>query len=192
VPKIGQQFPVLFPSGVTYTIGKSDYTKDWFFQQVPTFDEAMSKAAAAAAPPRRRFGATTGPTSVVFTPPAGYGDMFGPPAMGRATTFTILFDMPDAPHGKATLRVALCATGARSIAVAVNDKPAGQISPGFGDGVISDHGTHGIWRELELPFDASLMQQGTNSMKLTVPEGNVTAGVIYDYLRLELDESAKM
>jgi rhamnogalacturonan endolyase len=112
--------------------------------------------------------------------------------MGRATTYTILFDMASAPHGKATLRVALCATGARSIAVAVNDKSAGQIMPGFGDGVISDHGTHGIWRELELPFDASLMQQGQKSMKLTVPEGNVTAGVIYDYLRLELDDSAKM
>jgi len=25
----------LFPNDITYTIGKSDYHKDWFFEQVP-------------------------------------------------------------------------------------------------------------------------------------------------------------
>ena len=206
VPKIGQQLPVLFPSGVTYTIGKSDYAKDWFFQQVPTFDEAMSKDAAAAAATaataaspqrggRRRVQAGRpaqgrGPSDADCWRTAaavGFGDTFGPPALGKATTYTILFDMPSAPTGKATLRVALCATGARSIDVAVNDQTGGDlwIRPGvIGDGVISDHGTHGIWRELALPFDASLLKAGRNSMKLTIPEGNVTAGLIYDYLRL--------
>jgi len=29
------QYPKLFPNDVTYTIGKSDYHKDWFFEQVP-------------------------------------------------------------------------------------------------------------------------------------------------------------
>jgi hypothetical protein len=27
-------------------------------------------------------------------------------------------------------------------------------------------------------------------MKLTIPAGDLTAGIIYDYLRLELDENA--
>jgi hypothetical protein len=29
-------------------------------------------------------------------------------------------------------------------------------------------------------------------MKLTVPAGSLTSGIMYDYLRLELDESAVM
>jgi rhamnogalacturonan endolyase len=34
------------------------------------------------------------------------------------------------------------------------------------------------------------MKPGENAMTLTVPEGEVTSGVVYDYLRLELDENA--
>jgi rhamnogalacturonan endolyase len=29
------RYPLLFPNDITYTIGKSDYHKDWFFEQVP-------------------------------------------------------------------------------------------------------------------------------------------------------------
>jgi hypothetical protein len=34
------------------------------------------------------------------------------------------------------------------------------------------------------------MKAGDNVMKLTIPEGGLTSGVIYDYLRLELDAAA--
>ena len=34
------------------------------------------------------------------------------------------------------------------------------------------------------------MKQGTNVLKLIVPAGPVNNGVIYDYVRLELDEPA--
>jgi rhamnogalacturonan endolyase len=36
-------------------------------------------------------------------------------------------------------------------------------------------------------FDASLLKAGTNTITLTVPAGTLTAGIIYDYLRLELE-----
>ena len=42
----------------------------------------------------------------------------------------------------------------------------------------------------EVPFDGSLLQAGENTLVLTVPAGPLTSGVIYDYLRLELDETA--
>ena len=29
------RYPLLFPNDITYTVGKSDYHKDWFFEQVP-------------------------------------------------------------------------------------------------------------------------------------------------------------
>ena len=72
----------------------------------------------------------------------------------------------------------------------VNDAQAGNISLPIGDGVISSHGQHGIWVENEFSFDASLLKQGQNTLKLTIPEGNVNNGVIYDYIRLELADGA--
>ena len=48
-----------------------------------------------------------------------------------------------------------------------------------------------MWREYTQAFDASLLKAGENSLTLTVPAGEVTSGVVYDYLRLELNEDAK-
>ena len=91
---------------------------------------------------------------------------------------------------QATLRLALCGTGARTIDVTVNNQPAGRVDRLLGDGAIARHSIQGLWYERELAFDASLMTKGTNVLKLIVPAGPVNNGVIYDYLRLELDESS--
>jgi rhamnogalacturonan endolyase len=88
------------------------------------------------------------------------------------------------------LRVAICGSGARSVAVTVNNKPAGQIMLNGQDTVITRQGSQGNWYERDVPFDAAMMKQGENVMTLTVPAGLVNNGVLYDYLRLELDESA--
>ena len=42
-----------------------------------------------------------------------------------------------------------------------------------------------MWREYTQKFDASLLKPGENEMQLTVPAGELTSGVVYDYLRLE-------
>ena len=161
-PEISLRYATLFPHDVTYTIGRSDFRKDWFFQQVPHNEDPAAKAV---------------PYAGVRTP-------------GRATPFSILFDLPAAPRGHATLRLAICGTGAKSIAVAVNDRPAGEVDDLTGDGVITRHSSQGLWYEREVGFDASLMQAGRNVLTLTVPAGPVNNGIIYDYLRLELDDSA--
>jgi rhamnogalacturonan endolyase len=103
----------------------------------------------------------------------------------------VAFDLASAPKGKATLRLAICGTGTRSLAVAVNDQPAGTVSLPQGDGAITRHSVQGIWYERELAFDAALLKPGANDLKLTVPAGPVNNGVIYDYLRLELDQSVQ-
>lgn len=107
---------------------------------------------------------------------------------GRATPFAIRFDQPKAVVGTAVLRLAVSGTGTRNIAVAVNGKPAGTVDLGVVDGIISRRQMQGIWRERELRFDASLLSAGANTLTLTVPAGALTAGVVYDYLRLELIE----
>ena len=80
------------------------------------------------------------------------------------------------------------AAPARTIEVDVNGQPAGQVDRLIGDGAIARHSSQGLWYERELSFDASLLKQGTNVLKLIVPAGPINNGVIYDYLRLELDD----
>ena len=57
------------------------------------------------------------------------------------------------------------------------------------DGVISRHQVQGLWYEREFRFDASLLREGDNQLVLTIPAGSNNSGAVYDYLRLELDES---
>ena len=107
---------------------------------------------------------------------------------GLATTWSVTFDLPAAPHGKATLRLALAATSARHIDVTVNDQPAGTTGPLPDTATIRRDGIRGYWRERDIAFDASLMKAGTNVLQLTIPAGGVMSGVEYDYLRLELND----
>ncbi len=154
-----------FPNDVNFVIGQSDYAKDWYFQHVPHVGEGAV------------------PNGIV-----------GGGGAGRASPWTITFDLPKAPAGGvATLRVAIAGgnAGGGGIAVTVNDQPVGAIRmKEGGDSTVGRNGIQGLWYEREVPFPATLLHAGPNVMKLTVPAGGATAGVIYDYLRLELDETA--
>jgi rhamnogalacturonan endolyase len=110
---------------------------------------------------------------------------------GRATTWTIKFNMDSAPKGQAALRVALAgADGGGGLTIAVNGKNAGTLYP-IATNALRYNTNKSVWQELTQKFDAGLMKQGENEMSLTVPAGEVTSGVVWDYLRLELDENAK-
>lgn len=148
------EYPKLFPNDVNYTIGQSDYRKDWFFEQVPHADQPD---------------------------PTGRGN-------GRATTWTINFTLPQDLKGKATLRLALTGVSARSIDVSVNDKPADTVNGLVYNATINRDGLQGSWLEKDVTFDAALMKEGKNVLKLTIPAGGLTSGIIYDYLRLEVNE----
>jgi rhamnogalacturonan endolyase len=148
------EYSKLFPNDVNYTIGKSDWTKDWFIYQVPH---------------------TIGDEST------GRGQ-------GRATTWTIHFNMGrEAPRGgKAVLRLALDGVSARSIDVGVDGKSAGQVTGLVYNATINRDGIEGSWVEKDASFDASLLKAGENAITLTVPEGGLTSGISYDVVRLEL------
>jgi rhamnogalacturonan endolyase len=102
------------------------------------------------------------------------------------TTWSVLFDLPEAPQGNATLRLAFAATSARSLTVKMNDQPADDVGGLIDTASIRRDGIRGYWYERDVTFDASLMKQGTNVLKLTIPPGNSMSGIEYDYLRLEL------
>ena len=162
-PGIPLEYAKLFPNDVNFVVGKSDYRKDWFFQQVPHNED----------------------------PNAPTGGFNGIPTIGRATPFAVTFDVASAPRGRATLRIALCGTQVRQLDITVNDQAAGKITLAQGDGAVTRHGRQGMWYERELPFDAAMLKSGTNVLKIIVPSSQITNGILYDYVRLELDENAR-
>jgi rhamnogalacturonan endolyase len=107
---------------------------------------------------------------------------------GDATTWTVVFDVPKDLVGRATLRLAMAGTEARSLQIGVNGKPVGELVALPNTMVIHRDSDRSAWAEYDLPFNAAAMHAGENALTLTVPAGPVTAGVEYDYLRLELDE----
>jgi rhamnogalacturonan endolyase len=185
----------MFPNDVNYTIGKSDFTKDWFYAQYQRVNVPAASVAVPATMPTTM--PTTIPTTVTATGPAttpatnrggfGRGGMGG---MGggapRGTTWTINFDLAQPPKGKATLRFGIATANTSQIQLAINDQPAGALTNLPTDSALGRNGIQGIWYEREIAFDAALMKPGANTAKLTISSG----GIIYDYLRLELNESA--
>jgi rhamnogalacturonan endolyase len=107
---------------------------------------------------------------------------------GRATTWTIHFDVPKAESldGHAILRLALDGVAARNIDVGVNGTPAGQVTGLTYNATVNRDGIEGSWEEKDVSFDAAMLHPGENTITLTLPAGGLTNGVSYDALRLEL------
>ena len=96
--------------------------------------------------------------------------------------------MDHAPRGRATLRVALAGATARRPGRR-RQRPGGRHDLPAATNASATTPNKSVWQELKLAFDADLLKPGENEMQLTVPAGEVTSGVVYDYLRLELDEN---
>ena len=191
------RYSLLFPNDITYTIGRSDYHKDWFFEEVPHSESTAWINPEAKDPANQRFGwiKAESITQYPHTDGTGPWKVYG---QGRATTWTIKFNMDNTPKGQAALRVALAGSDSTAglsnpgasggLAVAVNGKSVSTIRF-ISTNAIRYNTDKGVWREYTQTFDAALLKPGENEVQLTVPAGEVTSGVVYDYLRLELDEN---
>jgi rhamnogalacturonan endolyase len=196
----------LFPNDITYTIGKSDYRKDWFFEQVPHSTTTAWLNPAAKDPYNQRFGWVNIPTST--------HDVWHEWGQGRATTWTVKFTMPKASKGVAILRIALAgadcggglAIGRRERAARGNSSYPGSNPPGgliigvngqtigtlhpVATNALRYNTDMGVWYQYAQKFDASMLKAGKNSFTFTVPAGDVTTGVVWDYVRLELNDGS--
>ncbi len=158
-PELPIKYAVYFPEDITYTVGSSDFAKDWFFIQVPHNTDPDVKPL----------------------------PFFGIRANGNATPYTVKFNMDESVSGLATVRMALCGVSSTHLTVVVNGNDLGPWKLlQTGDNVIVRHGSHGIWHEEEFSFDAGLLQKGENSISLILPAGELNSGIVYDYLRLEI------
>jgi rhamnogalacturonan endolyase len=195
------RYALLFPNGLTCTVGKSDPHKDWFFEEVPTATDLSFVNPEAKDPANQRFGWVKAESLTQYpqTDQTGPWKVYG---RGKETVWTIKFNMPKQEQGVAALRVALAGVdGLRNgLAVSVNGQSAGAVGDGsnpdnqrlIGTNAIRYNTDKGLWQQRTLKFDAALLKAGENTMTFTVPAGDLQSGVVWDYLRLELDENAKL
>lgn len=108
----------------------------------------------------------------------------------HGTTWRIAFDLARVTPGKATLRLALCGTRDSQIDVTVNGHSIGTTGELPSSGVMHRDGIRGTEIECDLPFDTSALVEGKNVMELTTHARYWYDGVLYDYLRLEINDSA--
>jgi rhamnogalacturonan endolyase len=98
--------------------------------------------------------------------------------------------MAKASQGTAVLRIALAGADGGALTVGVNGQEAGSIRP-VSTNALRYNTDKGVWNQYIVKFDASLMKAGANEMTFTVPAGDVTTGVVWDYVRLELNDGSK-
>jgi rhamnogalacturonan endolyase len=195
------RYALLFPNDITYSIGKSDYRKDWFFEEIPHATNLSFVNPAAKDPANQRFGWVKAESLTQYPQTNQHGpwDIYG---TGRTTVWTVKFNMPKSTHGEGYLRVSLAGVNGlrEGLAVGLNGQSIGAI----GDGHTPDNAPlittnsirynadKGLNQQRTLKFDASLLKPGENEMTFTVPGGDLQSGVVWDYLRLELDENQNL
>lgn len=102
-------------------------------------------------------------------------------------TWTVVFDMPAAATGKATLRMAIAGATNAGVQVGVNGGMVGATKTLPHDNSMIREGIHGQYREEDVAFDAKLLRAGENRLTLTLRAGNgELKNVMYDALRLEV------
>ncbi|HTB63318.1 MAG TPA: polysaccharide lyase family protein, partial [Opitutales bacterium] len=188
------RYPLLFPNDLTYTVGKSTPSKDWFFEEVPhgTADPTLFLNPAAKDPANQRFGWVKAQSREEFPTTTGDAGVWRQFGNGRATTWTIKFNMDKASQGYATFRIALAgADGAGGATVGVNGQDVGRVGA-MATNALRYNTDQGVWQERDVRFDASLLKPGENQITITVPAGDLDSGLVYDYLRLELNEYYKL
>ena len=168
-------YPREFPNDVDFVVGKSDWRKDWNYVQPPRIesrnvamasedDEQREDAAAALA--RTRGGNV------------------------RSTTWKVRFQMPGESPGRAVLRLAFCGTHQGcNVEVFVNGKSVGETGTLPGTSAMQRDGIRAYWIEKDIAFNARLLKPGANVIELLSHAHSWSQGVMYDCLRLELDDS---
>ena len=93
------RYALLFPNDVTYTVGKSDWHKDWFFEEVPHATNLSFVNPEAKDPANQRFGWVKAESLEQYP----QTDQRGPWAVygrGRETVWTIKFNMAKPEQGR--------------------------------------------------------------------------------------------
>ncbi|MDG5790101.1 polysaccharide lyase family protein [Evansella sp. AB-P1] len=155
------QYPFDFPDDVDFVIGESDESTDWnyFHPNIKT--------------------------------PGNENDLLVP----RDTTLAewlIRFDTEDVDFGEGTLTIGIAASSRGTLNVNLNGTDIftsdGFVTPLEQDASLYRSGESGYYYLLEIPFDASLLQEGENIIALKHAEllSGSHVGIMYDALKMEI------
>jgi rhamnogalacturonan endolyase len=169
-------YPREFPNDVNFVVGQSDWRRDWNYVQPPRFEDATNNLNSA--------DDQTFADHAAAEARAGHGKV-------RGTTWSIRFEMPQDGRGRATLRLAFCGTHQGChVELLVNDQSVGDTGSLPATSAMQRDGIRAYWTEKPLAFDGHRLTAGWNSIKLVSHANSWSQGVMYDYLRLELNDSA--
>ena len=170
------EYPKDFPKDVNFVIGQSDWRRDWNYVQPPRLLSSKVR-------------------------PIGEDDEQAEDALSQevrsggsevsSTTWSVTFPMPEASRGRATLRLAFCGTHAGcNVEAIVNGRSVGETGVLPSTSAMQRDGIRAYWVEKDIPFDAALLNRGTNVLQLLSHAHSWSQGVMYDCLRLEVDPTA--
>jgi rhamnogalacturonan endolyase len=163
-------YPKEFPNDVNFVIGQSDWRRDWNYVQPPRIESR--DVPATSEEEEQEDNARLWRTGGV-----------------RSTAWTITFSMPDNPRGRATLRLAFCGTHVGcNVEALVNGRSVGETGPLPSTSAMQRDGIRAYWIEKDIGFDAQLLGNGTNVIRLLSHAQSWSQGVMYDCVRLELDD----
>jgi hypothetical protein len=169
-------YPKDFPNDVSFIVGKSDWRRDWNYVQpariegrdVPVVGEDDDEASG----PNGRALPDLGRASV------------------RSTAWSIQFEIPEKPRGQATLRLTFCGTHSGcNVEVLLNGKSVGETGELPSTSAMQRDGIRAYWIEKPVSFDGALLKRGQNVIQLKSQANSWSQGVMYDCVRLELDEA---
>jgi rhamnogalacturonan endolyase len=166
-------YPREFPNDVNFFVGKSDWRKDWNYVQPPRIESSNVSPVSEAdeETERPQLPARLGRDSV------------------RSSIWSINFDLPRAVKGRATLRLAFCGTHQGcNVAVTANGVEIGETGTLPSTSAMQRDGIRAFWIEKCLSFDASYLRRGSNTIQLHSRAQSWSQGVMYDCVRLELDD----
>jgi rhamnogalacturonan endolyase len=106
----------------------------------------------------------------------------------KNTVWRVRFDTAQALAGTATLRLSICGARGGPVDLMLNGRAIGSTGELPESGVMHRDGIRATaLTERNIRFDASLLKPGANVLELTKRARAWTDGVLYDYLRLEVN-----
>ncbi len=160
------EFPLDFPDGMNYTVGKSQWTKDWNYV-LP----ARADATGAYLP-------CTG--TITF-------NLAQAPANGAKASLYIACAGDDGGHTIVSVNGANLGD-AQGVVAAPNAITAAGFDPPpqYSDDSSIHFGDHGPFSDERINFPATMLHAGTNTVALQMNAKSMTCYLMVDYLRLEL------